>query len=107
MAKQIVMTDKTLRSFSVFVSVAVKHFRRSDELISFEAVSIKYYECVSVFLSWLSGMQIASFLHCIILSPVTCLALAHFSTLSHKLHDFLKKVIDHKICVLISSANFV
>jgi hypothetical protein len=30
LAKQMVMTDKSLRSFSVFVSVAVKHFTGSD-----------------------------------------------------------------------------
>jgi len=30
MAKEIVMTDKLLKSFSVFVSDALKHFTRSD-----------------------------------------------------------------------------
>ena len=30
LAKQIVMTDKSLRSFSAFVSVAREHFTRSD-----------------------------------------------------------------------------
>ena len=44
------MTDKSLRSFSLFVSVAVKIVRYQKELINYEAISIKHYECVSVFL---------------------------------------------------------
>jgi hypothetical protein len=55
-----------------------------------KAVSIKYSECVSVFLLKLSDTQIASFLGGIILSYVVCLALPYFSTLSHKRHDFRK-----------------
>jgi hypothetical protein len=30
LVKQIVMTDKSLRSLSVFVGVTVKHYKRSD-----------------------------------------------------------------------------
>jgi hypothetical protein len=58
-----------------------------------KAISIKYYECVSVFLF---------FLRRIILSCVAWLALPYFSTSSHKQYDFRKKVIKHKMCVFIS-----
>ena len=45
-------------------------------------------------------MQIASFMHCIILSSVASLALPYFSTLSHKRHDLRRKEILNIKCVL-------
>jgi hypothetical protein len=42
----------------------------------------------------------------IILSPVACPAVQHFSTFSHKRHDFWKKLLNIK-CVLIFATDFV
>jgi len=38
---------------------------------------------------------------------VACEALLHFSTLSHKGHDFLENIIEYKMCVLTFSIKFV
>jgi hypothetical protein len=40
-----------------------------------------------------------------VLSSVACLVMSYFSTLSHKGHDLMEKVIDHKIRVLIFSTT--
>jgi len=42
LAEEAVVTDKSLRSFSVSVSAAVKQFRGETELISYKAVSVKH-----------------------------------------------------------------
>ena len=55
-----------------------------------KAISITYYECVSVAL----GIQHTDHMHCIILSPVARLAVLYFSTLSHKTSRMLGK----KVC---------
>jgi hypothetical protein len=68
-----------------------------------KAISITYYECVSVALVILHAKRMRR----IILSSVTCLALPYFSTLSHKRHDFRKTITKHKICVLMFSTSFI
>jgi hypothetical protein len=41
----------------------------------------------------------------IILSRVTCLAVPHFFTLSHKRLDFRKKLTEHKMYILVFCTN--
>jgi len=45
---------------------------------------------------------------CATLSSAACPALEYLSTLSHKRHNFReKKVIEHKMCVMISSTTLL
>ena len=44
---------------------------------------------------------------CAILSSVAHSALKYFSTLRHRKHFFLKRVIEYKMCVLILSTTFI
>jgi hypothetical protein len=85
--KWAVMTDKPLHIFSVFV-LTQNILRDQKELINYEAMSVKYYDSVSVCLPWLSGKQLAFWQHRIMLLSVACSAVPHFSTLSHKRHNF-------------------
>jgi hypothetical protein len=51
-----------------------------------KVLTVTYSECVSVAL----GIQHAKRMRRVTVSPVACLVLPYFSTLSHKRHDFRK-----------------
>jgi hypothetical protein len=59
------------------------------------------HTCVVLFI------QQATHIHRTLTSFVASLALPHFSTLSHKRHDFGEKVIDYEMYILIFSTTFV
>jgi hypothetical protein len=59
-----------------------------------KAISIRYSECGCVAVVIQHEMHICH----IILSSVTYLTVLCFSTLSHELHDFWKKVLRRKVC---------
>ena len=53
-----------------------------------------------VFLSYLSGMQITSFMRRMIVLSVASLVLTYFSTSSHKRQNSRKKITEHKVWIL-------
>jgi hypothetical protein len=68
-----------------------------------KAVSVTYSECVSVALVIQHAMRMRR----IIVLSVACPTRQHFSALSHKRHDFLRNVTEHKMCAFIFFASFV
>jgi len=74
------------------------------------------YHIISIMRMWLYPClrfpACKSHLFCATLSPLACLALPYFPTLSHKKHDvMIKKRIEHKmrilICYIILSETFL
>ena len=61
--------------------------------------------CVCVYVAQLSDMQITPFLRHATSSPLGCLAVPHFATLSHKWYNFWKKVIEQKNVYFYFSTN--
>jgi hypothetical protein len=62
-----------------------------------KAISIKYSKCLFVALGIHHAMRMCHI--------VICGLSGYFSTLSHKRHDFRKKVIEYKMCILIFSTT--
>jgi hypothetical protein len=67
-----------------------------------KALNIIYSECVSVS----TGIQHAKCMRHIT-SSVAWPVVQHYPTISHKLHGFREKVIEHEMCVLNFSTQFV
>jgi len=67
-----------------------------------KAISVTYSECESAALITQHTTRMRHIVICG-LSPLYHIV----STLSHKRHDFRKKVTEHKMCVLIFSTTFV
>ena len=99
------MAYSALHSFSVFVSVAVKHLTTSDE-INYKAISVKYYErereSVCVLIPQVIRHENRTFSAPHYTAMLACLALSYVSTLHHNRVTVQKKIyIEHKMRVLI------
>jgi hypothetical protein len=91
------MADMSLRSLSAFVSVAIKHFTKSDGT-KYEWLNY-YVLCISVIFALVFRHAVEYFLRRIVSSSVVCLTVSYFSILSHKRNDFRIKVIKHEMCL--------
>ena len=79
------------------------HARSSSHWGREKQITITYSECVFVALV----IEHPKSMHRIILPSVARPILPHFSKLSHKRHDLLDEVTEHKMCVLIFSTASV
>jgi len=94
LAKQIIKTDKPLHSSSVFESVAVKHFMRSDRINPLCSSKMKMLVCLHFYLSYLvcNSHLFCTKLYCH-LWPV---GVPYFTTLSQEQHKLKKKLLNIK-----------
>jgi len=77
--------------------------RSLNHFCSRKPVNITYSGSVCVALVIHHPLRMSS----IMLSSVACMALTYFSTLSNKVHDFRKNVIEQKLCALIFTTAFL
>jgi len=98
LAKQVVMTDKSLRCFSI----SFKTYEIRRYLINYEAINMTYFECP---FSCPSSPARKSRMRRIILLYVSCPAIPYFPTLSHKRHRFRKKILTIKCFIFL--CNYV
>jgi hypothetical protein len=63
--------------------------------------------CMPISASSLADPAATRMRHIVTSFVALSLSLPHFSALSHKRRNFWKKVIEHKICVLVLSTTFV
>ena len=80
-----------------FYSRVSRRAHSCNHCCSRKGISITYSGCMFVALV----IQRAKRMRRIVLSFVVCVALPHFSTLSHKRNNYRKNVIERTVCVLI------